>query len=155
MTSRQVASILFNIATILEEFEVNMWRIRAYKRAARQLMRADFDMEPLARREEPLPIRGVGKRLNKKIKELVLTGQMSFYDELCDERIPVELREMVHIPGLGPKTASILHEKLGITTVSDLAHAAHLRKLREVKGFGEKRERAIAEYTTPLTSKAA
>jgi DNA polymerase (family 10) len=150
-----IATADFNIATILEEFEVNQWRIRAYQRAARQLMRVDFPMELLARREEPLPIRGVGRKLNKKIKELVLTGQMSFYDELCDERIPVELREMVHVPGLGPKTATMLHEKLGVTTIGELAQVAAERKLREVKGFGEKRERAIAEYTGTLLRKAA
>jgi DNA polymerase/3'-5' exonuclease PolX len=62
---------------------------------------------------------------------------------------------MVHAPGLGPKTASALHEKLGITSVRELAQVASSRKLREVKGFGEKRERAIAEYTSSLVRKAA
>jgi len=39
MTNREIAAILFNISTILHQQHHNPYRIRAYRRAARNLLR--------------------------------------------------------------------------------------------------------------------
>ena len=39
MTNREIAAVLFNISTILSTQNGNPYRIRAYRRAARNLLR--------------------------------------------------------------------------------------------------------------------
>ena len=47
MTNREIAAVLFNISTILSMQNGNPYRIRAYRRAARNLLRI---REPIAQR---------------------------------------------------------------------------------------------------------
>ena len=48
---------------------------------------------------------------------------MAYYDRLRAE-IPPTLVEIMHIPGVGPKTVKQLHEQLGIQSLEDLKRAA-------------------------------
>ena len=85
MTNREIAAVLFNISTILSTQNGNPYRIRAYRRAARSLLRL---REPIAARiaaKRPLGIPRLGKSLTAKISALATTGQLPFYDQLCAE----------------------------------------------------------------------
>ena len=66
---------------------------------------------------------GVGAAISDKIRELATTGRMAYYDRLRAE-IPPTLVEIMHIPGVGPKTVQQLHEQLGIESLEDLKRAA-------------------------------
>jgi len=55
----------------------------------------------------------------------------------------VELHELLKIPGVDPKTAQLLHEKLEVKNVDDLEKAAKQHRIRRLAGFGAKKEENI------------
>lgn len=143
MTNREIAHILFNIATLLEMAEGNPYRIGAYRRAARNLLRLRVEARELLARGEALPLPGLGKRLGAKIGQLVAGGRMAFYEELIAEQHPA-IQALMRVPGVGPKTAARLFTELHLTSPEALLFAARRGRVRELWGFGERRERALA-----------
>lgn len=61
-SNRAAADVLFNVATILELSEGSPYRIRAYRRAARLLMRGD----PITAEQ----LQGLGPKLRDRLVEL-------------------------------------------------------------------------------------
>jgi DNA polymerase (family 10) len=84
----------------------------------------------------------VGEALSKKIIELHTTGKLRFYEEL-KASIPPGHVEMLEIPGLGAKKIIALHQKLGITSIQDLAKACADGLVAGLPGFGEKTQEKI------------
>ena len=149
MTNREMAAMLFNIATLLRDREDNPYRIRAYENGARALMgRQDDAARQLAQGSRMLEHRkGVlGERVQRKLKELAQTGEMSYFEELCAD-LPPYLRELMHVPGIGPKSAKHVHEVLGIETLDQLVQAARDGRLQSVWGFGAKRTSDIGQLS--------
>ena len=145
VTTTEAATVLFNVATILEMADDNPYRIRAYRQAARLMMgqRAPVDdalIEGTKGHELDLP--GLGPRLRRKLGELLATGQLRFYVDLCAD-LPVELQQLMQIPGVGPKTAVRLHRELGLATPVDVVVAARGGRIQTLYGFGERRERQL------------
>ncbi len=153
ISNKDAAHLLFNVATILELSEDNPYRIRAYRRAARLLLsRPEGEAAPLVEGKEgkELDLPGLGLRLRRKLGELLSTGRMRFYVELCAE-LPDEVSTLMRIPGVGPKTALRLHEELGAASAQDVLAAAESGKVRTLYGFGEKRERQLLEGAAEVT----
>lgn len=142
VTNKDAADILFNVATILELAEDNPYRIRAYRRAARLLLGSRQDAKLRLTEQKELDLPGLGPRLRRKLGELLSSGRMGFYVELCTE-LPPDLARLMQIPGVGPRTARRLNEELGLATAADVADAARQGKIRALYGFGEKRERQL------------
>ncbi|MBA3414307.1 MAG: histidinol-phosphatase [Chloroflexia bacterium] len=145
LANKDAAALLFNVATILELADDNPYRIRAYRRAARLLLArpqtAAVDLVD-GRHGRELHLPGLGQRLRRKLGELLSTGRMRFYVELCAE-LPEEISNLMQIPGVGPKTALRLHEELGLTSPAEVVVAADAGKLRALYGFGERREQLL------------
>ncbi len=151
MTNREVAHILFNIATLLELAEGNPYRIRAYRRAARGMLRLRAEARDLLASGQELPLPGLGKRLREKIGQLLVGGRMAFYEELIAEQHPA-IQALMVVPGVGPKTAARLFTELHLTSPEALLFAARRGRVRELWGFGERRERALAEAAMQVVS---
>lgn len=143
MTNREIAHILFNIATLLELAEGNPYRIQAYRRAARGMLRLDVEARDLLAAGQDLPLPGLGKRLRVKIGQLVEGGRMAFYEELIAEQHPA-IQALMRVPGVGPKTAARLFTELHLTSPEALLFAARRGRVRELWGFGERRESTLA-----------
>jgi DNA polymerase (family 10) len=146
MTNREIAAILFNISSILDTQHGNPYRIRAYRRAARNLLRM---REPVAERVaagKPLGLPRLGKSLAAKISTLASKDALPFYDALCDE-LPAEERQLLKlkVPGLGPTIAARIHRDLGSTDPVSLRRAVAAGKLQKVWGIGPKRTAAILD----------
>jgi DNA polymerase/3'-5' exonuclease PolX len=146
MTNRELAAVLFNISTILSTQNGNPYRIRAYRRAARNLLRI---REPIAQRVaagKPLGLPRLGKSLTAKISTLASKDALMFYEELCNE-LPPEERTLLKlkVPGLGPTIAARIHRDLGPTDAASLRRAAATGKLQRVWGIGPKRVAAILD----------
>lgn len=142
VTNRDAAEVLFNVATILELAEDNPYRVRAYRRAARLLMGTADETKLRVDERNELDLPGLGPRLRRKLGELLRTGQMRFYVELCAD-LPQEVATLMSIPGIGPKTARRLHEELGLTTAAEVTEAARRGRIRRLYGFGELREKQL------------
>ncbi len=145
VSNQRIAEVLFNIATILEMQSANPYRIEAYRRAARGILALGEPAAPTFARGEKPDVPGLGERLRRKITELVQTGHMTFYDDLCEESLPEDVRDLMRVPHVGPRTALRLVGQLGIHSVPDLLRAAERERLRPHYGFGPRSECRIAQ----------
>lgn len=141
MKNQEIARIFNDIADILEIKGDNPFRIRAYRRAAQNIDGLPRDIAGLSE-EELLGIPGIGQDLAGKIKEYLSTGKIASYEELKKE-IPEGLTVLLTVPGLGPKTAKLLYERLKVKTVEDLERLAKEHKLAGLPGIKEKTEENI------------
>jgi DNA polymerase (family 10) len=92
----------------------------------------------LAREKKLKEIPGVGRDLSEMIEEYIDTGHIRRCErEMRD--VPDALIEMMDIPGLGPKTLALLHEKFRIKNVDDLRRLIEKKSLVKLRGFGEKK----------------
>lgn len=144
VTNQRIAEVLFNIATILDMQQANPYRIQAYRNAARGILALDEPVAPYFLRGERPPVPGLGARLHRKIAELVQMGHMTFYDDLCEESLPEDVRDLMRVPHIGPRTALRLAGQLEIHSVPALLDAAQRHRLREHYGFGVRSEERLA-----------
>lgn len=144
MDKNQVAEILTEIGLLLELKGENPFKTRAYANAARALETLREPLEQVIAAEKLGEIKGIGEALQKKITELAATGKLAYYDDL-KASIPAGLMEMIQIPGVGPKKAKALNDKLGIKSVAELEAACKAGKVAVLDGFGEKTQAKILE----------
>jgi DNA polymerase (family X) len=130
---------MFNeMADLLELEDANTFRIRAYRQAATTIGDLGRGVDQMLDDDEDLSkLQGIGKDLAGKIKDIVETGKFDDLEELRKQTTPT-LRELTHIPQIGPKRAQMLHEELGIESLDDLEEAIEAGRLQEVQGFGKR-----------------
>ena len=148
MDNLGIARIFTNIGDLLEIKGANPFKIRAYRNAADIVGHMAEPIADLGDAEvRALP--GIGKDLTAKIRELIDTAALAYYDELRQE-FPPTILEMLRLQGVGPKTVAVLYGELGIETLDDLETAATEGRLRTLKGMGPKKEqlllRSLAEH---------
>lgn len=148
----KAAWMLEGIAQLLELKGENVFKIRAYHRAARAVVNMTQDLAEVMGRGELDKIPGVGEHIAEKLRELLTTGRSAYYERLQAE-IPAGLVEITNIPGVGAKMAQQLYQKLGISTVDELEAAARSRKIRELPGLGNKTELNILRGIEMLRTK--
>lgn len=142
MDKQELAVLLDEIATLLELKGENPFKCNAYRNAARTIANLEQDLNEFHSPGELSKLKGIGSSLAEKILAFIQTGHFPLYEEL-KARIPSGVIEMLRIPGLGPKKAKILFEKLGITSVGELEYACRENRLLELAGFGEKSQENI------------
>ena len=133
----EIAQIFRDISKILEIKGENVFRVRAYDRAAQNIESLDEDITNLAKEGRLSEIPGVGKDLSDRISEYCLTGKIIFFEQL-KKKIPVGLLELLRVPSVGPKTAKLLFERLKIKNVSGLERAISKGRLKGIPGIKEK-----------------
>ena len=144
MNSQHVAELLSNIAELLEIKGENPFKSRAYQAAAKAVGNLEENIGDVISAGRLEEVKGIGKAIAATILEYAASGQSSYYEELRAS-IPPAIFELIRIPGLGPKKASILHEKLGIHSVGELEYACRENRLSELPGFGEKTQQKILQ----------
>ncbi len=141
MKNRLVAKILYEVADLLE-LEGVEFKPRAYRRAAQAVESCPVPIEDLVAQGRLRELPGVGESIAQKIEEIVRTGKLALHEEL-KAKLPVDLYALTQVEGVGPKTAKLLYEALGVRTLEDLERAAREGKIREIKGLGPKIEEKI------------
>jgi DNA polymerase/3'-5' exonuclease PolX len=147
MNNREIAAVLFNISTLLRAQHGNPYRIRAYRRAARNILRARHQIADRAQANEPLGIPFLGPRLTKTITRLARDGRCEVYDELVGE-LPTAEQRLLHIPGIGPTLAQRITRDLKTDDAGELVKRAAANGLKRVWGVGPKRAHTIVEHLT-------
>jgi len=154
ITNREIARMLFNIATLLDMAQDNLYRVRAYRRAARRILILPEAATSIVERGEELPLPGVGTRIRRKLGELLQSGSMAFYAELLEDQ-PRHVRHLMDIEGVGPKIAHRLHTELGATTPEDVIAAGEKGKIRALPGFGWRSEARLMESARSAMSRSS
>jgi len=143
--NEDIARIFDRIGDLLEIEGDNPFRIRAYRNGARTLRELGRDVRALLQAGEDLTkLPGIGKDLAAKIGEIVDTGRCRTLEKL-EKKIPPELPELLHLPGLGPKRVHALYHELDIHTPEQLERAARDGRIRDLPGFGAKTEARILD----------
>lgn len=139
-TNASIGAIFDEIADWLELDQANPFRIRAYRNAARTI---GSWPKPLADsadgKQMYAELPGIGEDLAEKIDEIVRTGSCAQLKVLRQTH-PRGVRELLRIPGIGPKRASRLFHEAGVTTARRLIGAARAGRLRAMRGFGPRAE---------------
>ena len=89
MNNSEIAAVFDDIAYLLKCRKDNIFKIRAYEKAARSITELPVEVEQLVREDRLKEVPGVGEAINKKITELVNTGRLEYY-----ERLKAELAEV-------------------------------------------------------------
>src|SRR5437588_10114221 len=139
VTNDEVSRVLFHVASILEMTQDNVYRVRAYRRAALGVLMLPRPLADYVSRDETPNLPGVGARIRARLQELVNTGHMGVYETLLEE-IGEPFASLLSLHGVGPKTAMRLVNELHISSLPDLAQAAQEGRIRRLRGFGLKRE---------------
>jgi DNA polymerase (family 10) len=142
MKNKEIAQIFWEIASLLSLKNENPFRIRAYEKAAQVIESLPQPIEEIYEEGKLQTLPGIGSGMVEKISEYLSTGSLKYLEDLRKE-IPVGLLEIMSIPGMGPKKAKLVYDKLHITSIAELEKAAKEGKLRHLEGFGEKTEQNI------------
>jgi len=149
MTKDEISTALEEIGVLLELKGENPFRCNAYHNAARAVTQIEGDLGSIIEAGTLGQVRGIGSTLVDKITTLFETGELPFLNELRAE-VPVGLREMLRIPGLGPKKVKALNDLLTIVDVAGLKKACEAGQVATLKGFGVKTQAKILEGITFL-----
>ena len=142
MKNAEIAAAFDELATLYELDGVVVYRVLAYRNAAKAIRDSGVSVAELARQGRAQELSGIGKTIAEKIQALLLEGEIPAARKL-KEHIPQGLVEVTRIPGLGPKRARLLHDELGVETIDQLREAAESERIRSVPGFGPKAEENI------------
>lgn len=145
MDNRRIAKFFWDIASVLEISEENVFRVRSYQRAAQNIENYPDSIEELFREKgkdglEQIP--GIGESIAAKIEEIINHGSPSLLKEL-HKKIPAGVLQMMEVRGIGPKFAKLVFKKLKTTSVSGLEKAAKDGSLLKLPGVEQKKVRNI------------
>lgn len=147
MKNKLVADIFYRIADLLDVNGEIFFKTRAYRKAAQTIETLDEDIEIVSKEKRLQLIPGIGESLARKIKEIVETDRLEYFEKLKKET-PEGVIDLLEILGLGPKKVSALYRNLSISNIGDLKEACNEGKLRNLEGFGEITERNILRGIT-------
>jgi DNA polymerase (family X) len=142
MRNGEIAEAFEELASLYELDGAVVYRVGAYRNAAKAIREAGVSVAELARQGRVEELAGVGRTIAEKIDALLETGSIPSADKL-KARIPAGLVEITRIPGLGPKRARLLYDELGVESLDDLRLAAEQGRLKDVPGFGKKAEENV------------
>jgi len=138
-----ILSELFDeMADVMEILGEDRFRIGSYRKVARVIGDMPTDVETLLVSGQLAETPGIGKSSLAKIEEFIKTGKITVHEELL-KKIPPTLLELLTIPGMGPKGAKAVYEKLNVTSIAELKSVIKSGSLATLPGFGDKKAAAI------------
>lgn len=152
----QIASVLDQIADLLEIKDANPFRVQAYRDAADTVQETEKSIAGVvfqAGEEALTELPNIGEGIASIISSYVKTGRSDMLERLQGEIDPSDLFKKV--PGIGEKLARRIGEELDVSTLEELEQAAHDSRLGEVPGFGPKKVRNIRVSLAGMLSASA
>ncbi len=153
ITNEKIAQLFEELGALHEMNGDSVFQIRAYQRAARTIGHLSF---PLAQAVEDgadlKKIPGIGRAISDKILELLQTGRVSTYDRLVEE-LPDGVMTLMNIPGIGPKTAMLIAQELGVGTLEGVEQAAQDGRIAALPRMGQKATENILHHVQSLRTK--
>ena len=145
LRNRDIAALFERLADLLEIEDDNPFRVRAYRNAAETISGLSARMTDLVAEGADLTrYSHIGREIAEKIETIVETGRLPALEEVA-ARVPMELSDLMRIKGLGPKGVKALYDHFHIRSLDDLERVARDGRVRELEGFGAKKEQALLE----------
>jgi DNA polymerase (family 10) len=137
-----IASRLDAFASLLELAGAGPYTSRAYRRAAELIRSTPAPIAELVRQGRVRELRGIGPGIERRLRELVETGEIAELQELEREVSP-ELAGLARFLGVSVRRMLEIGRVLGVRTLAELREAADAGRLTEVPGIGPETERRL------------
>ncbi len=138
-TNHRLSERFAEMASVLEVLGGDIFRIRAFQKAARMLGHLEEDLATTGPDPKALMrLEGIGKSLADRISEFLRTGQIQEHQALVAQ-VPPGLAGLLRVPGLGPKTVAMLWKEAGIQSTAQLLEHLEKNTLPPLPGLGEKK----------------
>jgi DNA polymerase (family 10) len=144
-----VIDTLSSIAQLLLLAGENEFRARAYEQAVRLIEAQASDFEGLLERLRQGKAPGFGPQIAPLVVSLAAGHPAELLQEL-EQQIPQGVRDLLEVPGLGPKKVRFLWQQAQISSVAALLRACEQQQIRECKGFGAKTEEKLLQLLPGL-----
>ncbi|MDP6866036.1 MAG: helix-hairpin-helix domain-containing protein, partial [Candidatus Poseidoniaceae archaeon] len=141
----QIAAVLHQVAVLLELQGANVFRVRSYQNGSRLIGTLTEDLHELVVTGRLFELKGIGKGLGSALSQAILEGTWPNDWIRLHEDTPQGMIEMLGIPGLGPKRIKLMHEELGVDSITSLKEAAEQGRIAPMKGFGKKSEQRMLD----------
>lgn len=147
MDNKEIARRFYRLAALMEVRGDDPFRLRSYRNAAEAIEVWPTSLKEIAEQEgvtglQEIP--GVGKAIAGKVIDLLTKGSFDAWDRLTAET-PETVLDLLEIPGIGPKTAALLHQRFKVSSLSDFKTFVHSGGLDLVDGIGPKTAQRIKE----------
>ncbi|MBI3632709.1 MAG: DNA polymerase/3'-5' exonuclease PolX [Candidatus Vogelbacteria bacterium] len=139
-TNLDISRAFSKIAEILEIQGENVFRIRAYERAAQMIDGLPEECGDIYNGGGLAALRaipGIGDDLSNKIEEMLKTGKLKALEELR-KKVPEGVVDILSIEGMGPKKTKFVWKKFKVDSVDKLEALVKSGKLSNLRGWGEK-----------------
>jgi len=142
-----IARRFYRLAALMDIRGDDPFRLRSYRNAAEAIETWPIPLEKIAAAEgisglQAIP--GVGKAIAGKIIELFDRGTFDAWERIIAET-PETVLDLLDIPGIGPKTAALLHQKFKVSSREALKRFVAGGGLELVDGIGPKSAQRIKE----------
>jgi len=142
-----IARRFYRLAALMDIRGDDPFRLRSYRNAAEAIETWPIPLEKIAAEEgvsglQAIP--GVGKAIAGKIIELFDRGTFDAWEKIIAET-PETVLDLLDIPGIGPKTAAMLHQKFKVLSREALKKFVAGGGLELVDGIGPKTAQRIKE----------
>ena len=129
MDNQAIAHRFHRLAALMEIRGDDPFRLRSYRNAAEAIEVWPTPLQEIAAQEgiaglQTIP--GVGKAIAGKVVEL-LTAET-----------PETVLDLTELPGIGPKTAALLHQRYNVSSLEELKAFVASGGLETVDGIGPK-----------------
>jgi len=147
MDNKEIARRFYRLAALMEVRGDDPFRWRSYRNAAESIEVWPTSLKEIAEQDgvaglQEIP--GVGKAIAGKVIDLLAKGTFDAWERLTAET-PETVLDLLEIPGIGPKTAALLHQRFKVSSLPDLKTFVASGGLDMVDGIGPKTAERIKE----------
>ena len=147
MDNEAIARRFYRLAALMELRGDDPFRWRSYRNAAEAIEVWPTPLKEIAEKEgvaglQTIP--GVGKAIAGKVIEILARGSFDAWDRLTAET-PESVLDLMELPGIGPKTAALLHQRFKVSSLAELKTFVSGGGLDLVDGIGPKTAEKIKE----------
>jgi DNA polymerase (family 10) len=147
MNNDAIARRFHRLAALMEVRGDDPFRWRSYRNAAEAIEVWPTPLQEIAEKEgvaglQEIP--GVGKAIAGKVIDLLNKGTFDAWERLTAET-PETVLDLMELPGIGPKTAALLHQRFKVSSLDDLKAFVASGGLDMVDGIGPKTAEKIKE----------
>jgi len=147
MNNEAIARRFYRLAALMEVRGDDPFRWRSYRNAAEAIEVWPTPLKEIAEKDgvtglQEIP--GVGKAIAGKVIDLLTKGTFDAWERLTAET-PESVLDLLEVPGVGPKTAALLHKRFKVSTLDDMKAFVASGGLEMVDGIGPKTAEKIKE----------
>src|SRR4026209_106005 len=147
MNNAEIARRFHRLSALMEIRGDDPFRLRSYRNAAEAIEVWPTSLKEIAEQDgvaglQEIP--GVGKAIAGKVIDLLNKGTFDAWERLIAET-PETVLDLLEIPGIGPKTAALLHQRFKVSSLPDLKTFVASGGLDMVDGIGPKTAERIKE----------